>query len=119
MNEPLRNLFEMQVYYLWTNTYYLAPILLGFLFGRYFHTVLRLLIISPILISSYYFCKYSDHGFWGFMFGNLLFLISGFTAYVNKMKKDQRQIISFHTTDWAVLFIANLIFLVCYIEPMQ
>ncbi|OQY03372.1 MAG: hypothetical protein B6I25_08190 [Planctomycetales bacterium 4572_13] len=116
----LRELIEIPVLYSFIFSFGLFPAFLGFICGRYLPLWARLIPVFFIILTGYWMCKFSDHGFSAYVFGTILYIIMCILGLALRAKHLKIRFMKLHHIDWLVLSASLLIFVLvlkfCKIE---
>ena len=114
----LRELIEAPVLYSFIYSFGLFPAFLGFICGRYLSLWIRLIPVFFIILTGYWMCKFSDHGFSAYVFGTVFYITMCILGLNLRAKRLKIRFIKLHHVDWLTLSVALIIFLLVYVKPM-
>jgi hypothetical protein len=108
---------ETGIGHFYAYTLWAGPALLGYLLGRWVPAPIRVLPLVIILTAGYLWTWYSDHGFSGYVLGNLVY--AGFCAGGLWQRAKDRKVSfwSLHHYDWITVLVATLVMRIAYLRP--
>ena len=113
----LRELIEQPLLYSFIFSFGLFPVALGFICGRYLPLWARLIPVFFIILTGYWMCKYSDHGFFSYKLGTIFYIVMCVLGLHLKAKHLKKRFMQLHHVDWLALSAALLTFALIYVRP--
>jgi hypothetical protein len=103
---------------IYVRTFLTAPLIGGFLLGRYAHILIRYLITIWIVGSGLLFCIGSAHGFLeAYVPGNFLFVVTNVIGQTLRARAKHVEFWSQKHIDWILVGITTFIYMIFYVRP--
>jgi hypothetical protein len=102
---------------IYLRTFLAAPLVSGFLLGRYAPMLIRYIITLWIIDAGLVLCIFSEHGFEAYVLGNFLFIGTNMTGLSLRAKAKHIDFWAQKHLDWILVFVSTLVFMSMYVRP--
>ena len=114
----LREYTEHVILSLYGSSFFILPVIFGFLSGRFLPAIFRISISIYIVIAGYFWCYYSDHYFQIYLIGNILYVATCIYGVKRKCNVLQKPFTKQLWLDFVLISCSTILLKLMYTHPI-